>query len=98
MSEIKLCKDCKWCEPKIMSSGEAVYDYAKCSHPLGKTKDPVTGALVAADFTYCSSHRGRDMGYAFASCGRSAKWFEPKQEAPTPSPPAAGPKPWWRFW
>ena len=98
MSEIKLCKDCKWCQPHICMDGSPAYSVAICKAPAGMTISPVDGAPVARDLTFCGSLRKAEF-VALGTCGPSAAWFEqapPKVEAVAIEQEPV--KPWWRFW
>lgn len=74
---IKLCKDCKYCEP---FSGEYKWEFSKCS----KVKDLVSGATQH----YCSIMRRRNATESFFGfinidktiCGKEGFWFEEKMK------------------
>ena len=95
MSEIKLCKDCKWCKPFVRHNGSLSYETAECMSPKGRRPSLLDGELVAVDLTYCKGHRSREWGPYAVACGTSGQWFEPRGYEIAPPEPA---KPWWRFW
>lgn len=79
MNDIKFCKDCKWCAPRITGVFFKTkdYDYAKCSNlSLNKSKvDYLVSGDVKKNGCFCSSLRCRD-----GQCGQEAKYFEPKEK------------------
>lgn len=64
MTELKLCKDCKFYEKHTLFFMEENV-WSRCKHP--KFTDPVDGKSGS----YCSILR-------FYDCGQCAKYFEPK--------------------
>ena len=62
---IKLCKDCRW-----FGADE------KCRHETALVEDFVYGKHT---HYFASAHRRFDA--ATNSCGRGAKWFEPREAA-----------------
>ena len=62
--QIKLCRDCKHCEPDVFLIFKS-YDIAKCKSKVAV--NPVTGKGGA----YCGVERVGD-------CGREAKYWEAK--------------------
>lgn len=81
---VRYCEDCRWMIPDTGLSGEKRIQSAMC----GKTSR--VGRAIGENF--CSTMRRYDD-----SCGKDAKWFEPRPPGSvlfTESPPA----PWWKFW
>ena len=72
MSDIKLCKDCKW----VKDPGR----FAECTKP--RTHDLVTGQPIVGDMRYCSIQREADWLWRrvapFGRCGEVGAWWEPK--------------------
>jgi len=82
MTDLKFCKDCKWCRQNIMeriftlgfSDG---FSEAKCVKPY-ITKDLVTGLdHMRSSNIKCNIQRC-DFNFA-DSCGSTAKYFEDKE-------------------
>lgn len=95
MSEIKLCKDCKWCAPFVRLDGSLSYEVAECMSPNGRRPSPLDGSMVPVHLPFCKGHRAKEWDDSIAACCASGKWFELK-ETHTETPKPA--KPWWRFW
>lgn len=73
---MKLCKDCKW----VREPG----NYAKCAAPKNIDKRvELTGFRDDAEvrWRYCSTLREFNWIEAlfFDGCGKSGKWYEPKE-------------------
>ena len=72
MTEMKVCKDCKWCER--FGLFRTVKTYSKCQHPAS-CKEPstsiVTGATEANPPNYCGTMRLNGM-----PCGAEGRLFE----------------------
>ncbi len=76
---MKFCKDCKW---------HADDDNCTKQSSSKQVLDPVTGKfntevnLMNFWRRYCSAHRkdGILTSYLFGSCGKRARYFEPKTE------------------
>jgi hypothetical protein len=68
---MKLCNDCKYSERDF---------YLICRHPKNKKMDYSTGEKVYR-WEYCSTHRlnGWFVAIFINQCGKSARWFEPKE-------------------
>ena len=72
MTDLKFCKDCKWCRPDIMDVMERIFTlgfsdglkFAKCARP--KDVDLVSGKQQ--NF-YCSTERLFD-------CGEDARYYQ----------------------
>lgn len=74
MSEVKLCKDCKFEKRHCLSyfpfiGPPSFREFSKCAHPNFTTKDLITGNIKITEF--CSVLR-------IFRCGKEAKYFEPK--------------------
>jgi hypothetical protein len=72
---MKFCKDCKWVEREGWIF-KTVRSYASCANPVvgfyePATRDPVTGAMIAARMWYASAAR-----LPHAPCGTDGKLFE----------------------
>lgn len=76
-----LCKDCCWCRPSVEVPHKALY-YAACACPHGRTKaEQLTGCDHEDSFWRCGTHRepGFIAARLFGFCGRSGRYFEPKE-------------------
>lgn len=85
MSEIKFCKDCKWCRPAkhfnflyFLWPTENTWTFAKCGKQEAdwRKKGPVslvTGKTQELSPLFASVARSNDL-----SCGASAKYWEIK--------------------
>jgi hypothetical protein len=77
MSELKLCKDCRWFIPKTSMDSHV------CSAPKNKLRripDLVTGDVgewSAVGAVYCTTHRF--MGGSEAHCNNTGDWFQPRE-------------------
>jgi hypothetical protein len=60
MSELRICKDCKYVVPDRFFFFPT-YTYAKCAHPSARKNDPVTGKVT---MFYCSVEREFGCGLA----------------------------------
>ena len=69
MSELKLCRDCRYFMPKVPCGGHMVVDV--CS----KLRDPVYGVADG------NPHAMRER---FGLCGEEGRLFEPKPAQPRP--------------
>ena len=63
---IKLCKDCKWVESPIFVDR----DFVECHHFKARYRD-----ILGDQFYFCST-----MRESLFSCGKRAKYFEPREE------------------
>jgi hypothetical protein len=75
MTEVKLCKDCKWSKAPVVGG----YEYAQCHAPQNVTIRLTDGAkkIGACGVKYCEAARILD-----SDCGKDAKWYEPKPAKP----------------
>jgi hypothetical protein len=81
VSEIKLCKDCKFCEPQVHTRGlifrrkDVDYRFAQCGSWLGGKPrvDLVSGEPLSPKQWYCETQRS-----GFGECGARARYFEPR--------------------
>lgn len=88
---MKLCKDCKWCEPgtervqvyafNIMpipfcDLRPAFNQLSTCNHPLNMKECPVSGKKSRIE-DFCTILRGYEPVYQYP-CGKKALWFEPR--------------------
>lgn len=76
MADVKLCTDCRHSRESKEAIGTVTVTYPlKCSHRAVASR--VDGRAVSA----CESVRIGDWLSArfFATCGREARWFEPKE-------------------
>ena len=69
---MKLCKDCK--------HSRGVTPYQECWHPKNMKPDHSIDELIQR-WKYCSTLRktGWFESRFFNYCGRSARWFEPRE-------------------
>ena len=65
MSEIKLCKMCKWYK------GSWYHPYVRCTHPNNVEINPINGKKMY----YLSLYSLRTIS---GRCSKEAKWFEKK--------------------
>lgn len=79
MSEIKLCRDCKWHRLSFMDRLLGFGKFAKCAKPelqlSGSGYPLVNGG--SSELTYCATQRERKLG-----CGPEGKMWEPKRRQP----------------
>lgn len=81
MSDIKLCKDCKHCKPKMegVIFKQPVYDvFVKCARPT-KEIDLVSGKPIEKT-TYCDIERlyKKEELFPYDYCYQEAIFFEAK--------------------
>jgi len=76
IKELKLCKDCKYLSVNL--DHRDPLDFAKCNAPLNLLTNPVTGDKKHK-WIFCQTMRD-DSGWFSKSCGKSARWFEPKDK------------------
>lgn len=79
-SEMKLCKDCKWCLPDKSWTSRLLgmkFEMARCRRaPKPVETDQVTGRRVGGGMWRCSTERMFSDG-----CGPEGRRFEPKSLA-----------------
>ena len=73
MTELKFCKDCRYCSPDTTSGG-ASFQFAQCDHPNADDSfdDLVSGRRVDGR-QYCCNQRGSGLD---RHCGEEGKNFE----------------------
>jgi hypothetical protein len=82
-SDIKLCKDCKYCHTKksvnFLGFNTSSHEFANCMRPLHSKIDYVSGKIktILSQF-YCSVERDCEH-----LCGPKGKFFVQKQTEPT---------------
>jgi hypothetical protein len=76
-TEMKLCKDCKWCLPDkswVLRLFGRQFEFAKCGlAPKPQRTDPVTGRRSGGGFWSCISERMSD-----GTCGLEGRLFRAK--------------------
>lgn len=74
MRDIKLCKDCKFCQPRIegIFIKRKTYKYATCSHPDVLDGD---GLVSGKSQKFCNNERTRAFKI-INKCGSDARLFE----------------------
>ena len=79
---MKLCKDCKWCEPdatfNTLFLNRVTYSSWRFAHCARTgTQDPITGMMRVLDtMAYCSTERSSENA---ERCQQEAKYWEPKE-------------------
>ena len=71
MTEVKLCKDCKWSEPEKHSEWSLL-----CKHPKVNANDP--WALSRTEFTGSSCREERSKQFWQVICGMKGRLWDPK--------------------
>ncbi len=69
---MKLCKDCKYCDMDGISK--------ECIHPKNLEIDYSTGETKTKWIPKILRSPGWFETRFFGSCGREARWFEPREE------------------
>lgn len=72
MENQRLCSNCKH---YLSSRTDGHPEFARCGAPQNFNRDLVTGEVLDAEITYCSTHRN---GSSDITCGPSGRWFELK--------------------
>jgi hypothetical protein len=73
---MKLCKDCKWCEPQsVLPGGRIDWGDGVCKSPRNQgAPDVITGEPTLLFGT------ARILREIDTRCGKKAKWFSPRKE------------------
>jgi hypothetical protein len=77
-SNVKICKNCKWCKVKWIDKLFFGYQFATCAAPKAKITDLVTGKK-SVRWEFCSVQRMWSDSGDKVSCDKDGKFFEPKE-------------------
>ena len=78
MSDVKLCKDCKWCHVPLLDRILGFsYRFAKCVHPKNRDNPSKVTGEGRPLYSFCEVMRESEV-FPEKVCGPSARWFEPK--------------------
>jgi hypothetical protein len=78
---MKLCKDCKWCDPVKFYNPPWKYDEATCKHPSNRKKKVSLGD-GSIEYNYiknCKQLR-KSSWWKFWLCGNKGRWFKISKE------------------
>ena len=82
---MKLCKDCKWCRPTALGWTRWVCESPRRAQVLGNKLAMLIEGPAARTNTwpFCEQQREdrRPMCWLMGTCGRHARWFEPKEQS-----------------